>query len=181
MVGVTGRPGASAAPGLRAAVPPECNDDVDNDGDGSIDFDGGPDGEEPDFHCHSLDDDTENPVPADPDVHSRTLTFVGTEHEVREERRVLIVRGNLETDDGVNGCSSDVPTKLQRLVDGTWTKINRGRTHERDADGDGDYRFRLTVGDLEGRYRLVAPRTVDRASGDPCSRAQVTFRHQHRT
>ena len=39
----------------------ECSDDIDNDGDGNVDFDGGPDGGLADAHCSSAGDDRERP------------------------------------------------------------------------------------------------------------------------
>jgi hypothetical protein len=172
---------AGSAASLAPAEPPDCSDDVDNDGDGYTDYDGGPPEGTPDPGCEDLNDDELPFNTGAPSAHDRTVTFVRSEHEARKDRTVLIVRGHLVTDDGTDGCSSDVPVKIERLVGGTWTKINRGRTHERDADEDGDYRFRLTVGDLEGRYRLVAPRTVLDSSGvrNVCLHAQQTIRHRH--
>ncbi len=42
------------------SVCPECNDGIDNDGDGFIDWNGGPGGEPKDPHCKSASDDSES-------------------------------------------------------------------------------------------------------------------------
>ena len=51
--------------GVRATtIHTQCSDDLDNDGDGRIDFDGGPDGGLPDVHCVSAEGDREAAPPA---------------------------------------------------------------------------------------------------------------------
>jgi hypothetical protein len=203
-VGVAARPGAlagpspgpspSASPSPSPTGPPQCSDDIDNDGDGSIDFDGGPNGETADPGCDSSEDNSENPFHPSPCGrslprkmtscvhHTRTIRISRLSHVEHSARTSLVVRGNLKTDDGEDLCSSDVPIELQRRSHDDWVKVQLGRTHAGDADQDGDYRFRLTVGDLQGRYRVVAPRhlvTESETSLTPCSRAETTFRHRH--
>ncbi len=58
---------SSAFAGVALAQTPACSDDIDNDNDGFIDFDGGPNGEPPDPGCESPGDFHEEPVNHPPD------------------------------------------------------------------------------------------------------------------
>ena len=197
-VGVAARPGAlagpspgpspspSASPSPSPTGPPECRDDFDNDGDGFIDFDGGPKGKgkDNDPGCDSLDDNSEAPYNPCACIveHSRVISITGEFHVTNKVGRSLAFSGSVETVDGTEMCSSHVPLKLQLFVDGRWKTTATGRTSEDDLDGNDKYPFRISTKDRTGRYRITAVKIQLNPAPTElliCLKAMDTARHRH--
>jgi hypothetical protein len=170
----------------------QCSDGIDNDGDGTIDFEGGPNGEGADPGCDSPEDDNEFEIPGCRRLggrvsttcidHHRVVRVTDTRHVRRDGKRVLEIRGTVETPDGTTSCSSGVPMKVQRLEGGKWMTIREPRTSYSDRDGDGRYGLRATVADSRGEYRILAPRHMIAESPElltPCLKDVARFGHQH--
>ena len=150
----------------------ECDDDVDNDGDGFIDF-----GDDP--SCDSATDDTEAPQDEVVTQHARTLSIDAARH-VRlpgKSKPALLIKGQVLASDGFNECASEVPVKIQIRAGGEWV------TRKSDTTNDNGV-FKVLVRDVAARYRAVAPKfqiadTSNPNQIDECLKAKDTIRHGH--
>lgn len=145
----------------------ECDDAIDNDGDGLIDY---PD----DPGCAEEQDGSELPVNVIDDLerHGRTVS-IRFDHD--SDR--LVVYGRLRVDDGFEECRAGQPINVQRRVDGRWVT-------KKSTDTNRKGRYAVEIFDLASRYRAVAPRTEivdDRLNKmDVCRKAVKGKRHRHR-
>ena len=147
----------------------ECDDGIDNDGDGLIDF-----GEDP--GCVDDNDGSELPVnyvevhPHDRSISLRFEDATGTGD------KGLVVFGRLRAP-GFPDCRSVQPVNVQRRVNGRWVTKKTTTTNRRG-------RYAVEVADRVSRYRAVAPRTELQPFPDGlihiCSEAVKAKRHRHR-
>ena len=148
-------------PGL--PVQPQCNDSVDNDGDGLVDYPADP-------GCESLQDNTEGDAAGN--SHARTAKITKAKHvKVGEGKRSLKVKGKVTTNDGFAACSASAPVKVQYKAGGEW---NTRKSSFTNSNGN----FSVLIRDVTGKYRVVAVKfEVD---GDTCLRDQSPVkRHRH--
>ncbi len=153
-------------------VDPECDDGIDNDNDGFIDF-----GEDP--GCVDDQDNSELPVnqPPDPDVfrHDRSIS-IRFQDGTGARNNGLVVFGRLRAP-GFPDCRSGQPVNIQRRVSGRWVTKKTTNTNRRG-------RYAVEIFDQASRYRAVAPRTEleDLANNrvDICRKAIKAKRHRHR-
>jgi hypothetical protein len=147
---------------------PECNDNIDNDNDGQVDFPN-------DDDCAGLDDDSEG----GPDVnrHGRSVDFNQDQHKkLSKNKRSLKLRAKVSVNDGFNACRSEVPLKFQIRVGGEWITRKSTTTNEKGVG-------KVLIRDIAARYRAVANK-VELPSTDPgtvelCAKASDTRRHGH--
>ena len=185
MFGVMGHPGASAAPGQRPAEPPDCDDSVDNDGDGFIDFDGGPYDEAPDPGCDGPNYDTEEPFneASIADEHERAVSIRRIYHVTESGLRSVVIRGTIETLDDRTSCSSHADLRLERYAGGEWVKEKYGSASDVDKNSDGRYPFVISTEDSGGRYRVKAAQLIQASDEEDhynvCLRAVAKTEHRH--
>jgi hypothetical protein len=147
----------------------ECDDGIDNDGDGFIDY-----GDDP--SCTS-EDDGEEPFDEGTEAqkHDRSIAF--RFRDLAGERRdELAVSGRVRVPDGFSSCARAQEIRIQRRVDGQWvTRVRVG------TDSDG--RFESVIPDRPGRYRAVARHSevfTDDEEVHICRRGEKVKRHRHR-
>lgn len=155
----------------------DCDDAIDNDGDGFIDF-----GEDP--GCTSEDDGSEEPfnAPVEERRHPRRINmrfrdWVGP----GDEGLVIFGRLRLVEDNGLRKCTQQQPVAIQRFVDGEYKTVKTATTNARG-------RYAGVVFDKPGPYRAVAPRTEIVIEHDDeeqneehiCLRASKAKTHHHR-
>ena len=150
----------------------QCEDKLDNDGDGFIDFPGDP-------GCTSTTDDVE--APSDPAVaeHTRTVQITALRHvQVSgSNNTALMVKGQVSANDGLAECTQSVPVKVQLRLEGEWITRKSDVTNEQGI-------FKILIRDLRGRYRAqaVKKQLADPAGSDQvqrCIKAKAVKRHQH--
>ncbi|HEX2196842.1 MAG TPA: hypothetical protein VHJ76_07940 [Actinomycetota bacterium] len=143
-----------------------CNDGVDNDGDGFVDYDEDP-------GCTSVEDDSETPAPhPDPVFHRRTVA-VRFAHD--EATGALLVYGRVREADDFRSCIRRQTVRIQRREDGRWVTLKTATTNRRGL-------FAQTVGDGETRYRarVLRMETFFRDTLHICRRASKSKPHRHR-
>ena len=193
-----GNPGAGvgSAPGAPAGqcqdvvtkdyVQPDtqCDDGVDNDGDGFIDF-----GDDP--GCESAADDSEapfnEPEPTRERV-SRTVNIKKDKHvQISPKNRALMIKGVVNVP-GVDNhtrdlCGGNVPVKIQLRAGGEWITRKSDTTGGNFNNRQGGYVFKVLIRDVAGRYRAVATKfqisDPDTNRELTCLKAQDTRRHRH--
>ena len=150
---------------------PECDDGLDNDNDGFIDF-----GDDP--SCTSELDDTEEPfdrpdptkVPHDRRISIRFNDGTGA------RGNGLVVFGRLRAPDYPD-CRKQMPVNVQRRVNGRWITKKTTTTNRRG-------RYAVEIFDQASRYRAVAPRQEiledDLNELHVCRKAVKAKRHRHR-
>jgi hypothetical protein len=147
----------------------ECDDGIDNDGDGYVDY-----GDDP--GCISEQDDSEQPVDGG-DVwvrHDRTVGF--RFRHLLGPGDGLAVSGRVRVQDGYVRCARNEEIRIQRLVDGRWDTKDRLRT---DSLG----RFESVIPDRPGSYRVRVRRSEiveDESVFHVCRQAHEDKRHRHR-
>ena len=188
-------PGASAEPA-------ECNDAIDNDGDGQTDYPDDPDCTAPedntettppptecqdgldndgdgridygeDPDCTRYGDDQEASGVKEDDWHDRYLALKPFRHEEFPRYQGLVIRGLVRSEK--SRCVAKIPVKIQVRDDGHWV------TWKTDTTTQSGF-FRVIVRDLPGRFRAVATRRLfEQESGTQagCRRAQDIRRHHH--
>lgn len=128
---------------------PDCNDGVDNDGDGKIDF-----GNDP--GCASADDNTEDSEGTEPTItrHNRIAKIAGFKHvDVGKKNPALRVKAKVTHDDGHNvpGCQNDVPVDFQIKAGGEWITRKSSNTNDNGV-------AKILIRDLKAKYRAIAVR-----------------------
>lgn len=150
----------------------ECDDGIDNDGDGFIDF-----GEDP--GCLDEADGSEEPFnPAETPLirHPRTISMHFRDANGEQDGR-LVVSGRLrlaEDGDAYRRCIRGRQVKIQRLVD-EWVTKDRDVTNRRG-------RYSGTVPDVVGTYRAVAVPAqfvIEDVAVHNCQRADKEKPHRH--
>jgi hypothetical protein len=153
---------------------PECDDGLDNDGDGFTDF-----GEDP--GCVDDQDNSELPVnPPDEDPrkvrHDRTIS-IRFQDGTGARNNGLVVFGRLRAADGFNDCRAAQPVNVQRRVGDRWVTKKTTTTNRRG-------RYAVEIFDQASRYRAIAPRTEildeDLNELHVCRKAFKAKRHRHR-
>ncbi len=146
-----------------------CNDRVDNDGDGLVDYPEDP-------GCTSVDDDSETPGPGgDGGVFHDRIVHLFFDHTRREGELRLYGKVRLEDRGASPDCVLGRAVRIQRRIDGRWETLETATTNAR-------RRFAARVADDTGRYRAVAVR-AEILVGDSlhvCRRAKKTKVHRHR-
>ncbi|MDQ3915083.1 MAG: Ig-like domain-containing protein [Actinomycetota bacterium] len=153
-------------------VDPECDNGIDDDGDGFID--------EEDPSCDSPTDDDESPFdePPPPDrfPHDRRIS-IRFNDGTGARGNGLVVFGRLRVPDGFNDCRSQQPINIQRRISGRWVTKKTTNTNRRG-------RYAVEIFDQASRYRAVAVRTkiedLDNNRVDICKKAVKAKRHRHR-
>ena len=170
-----------AAPPPPPPPPPlaQCEDGVDNDGDGRIDFPN-------DTGCANGDDNSENTEGGggggggDPEEirRARTLKITELKH-VRlpgKRRPALLVKGRV-TSTNFADCAVEVPVKVQIFVGGEFVTRKSDTTN-------GQGVFKVLIRDVQARYRAVATKfqIEDTANNqiNICLKANDIRRHRHR-
>jgi hypothetical protein len=158
--------GAGAAWSSGGSRTPACDDGVDNDGNGSIDY---PD----DPGCSSAEDPSEGH--GDP-VETRWARQVSLHFGDWGRGRVVVFGRLSRAEGGPTECVVGMPVALSRRTRTGWSSAGTVTTNE-----DGWY---VAVRrDRPGRYRAVAPRRrADAADGSwaICRRDAVAKPHRHR-
>lgn len=152
---------------------PECNDGIDNDGDGLIDY---PD----DPGCTSIDDNTEDSDQPGPEpvktFHDRTIKITKFRHvDIGKKRPALLVKGRV-TAPGYPDCAQAVPVKVQIRAGGEWITRKSDSTNDRGV-------FKVLIRHVHKKYRAVANRyqieDTDRNTVDVCRRVRNAKRYRH--
>jgi len=145
-----------------------CDDGVDNDGDGFIDF---PD----DPGCTSDTDDSEEPFNVPEPTTTRHARKVGISFD--HQRGQLVVTGRLRVPDGFVRCSRHMTVEVQQRLNGRWVTQTSDTTSR-------SGRYKAALEDLAGRYRAVAPKDRLTNAGsntvDVCLKATKSDSHHHR-
>ena len=158
----------------------ECNDGIDNDGDGKIDFGSGSNNDQ---GCASIDDNTEDGGgPGNQD----DFTEVRRERDVEitriahvflpgKDKPALLIKGRVSAP-GFAECASEVPIKVQIRAGGEWITRKSDTTSENGV-------FKVLIRDVQARYRAIAPRfeIIDEPNEtiNICVKAKDTQRHGH--
>jgi hypothetical protein len=152
----------------------ECDDAVDNDGDGLVDYPEDPgctdeaDGSEDPFHA----------IPPDTVRHRRDIGMHFVHRGGRDDRR-LVVAGRVrleDPDDSFLTCTRGQTVLIQRREHGEWITKEEATTN---AQG----RYSGAVGDRPGRYRATVERArvaLDDDEVHECLRARKVKPHRHR-
>jgi len=154
--------------------PAACEDGIDNDQDGMIDFTP-PAGQTADPGCTSPQDQTEAPNPTQPPTvtrHDRSAKVNGFEHVSvpTKKRPRLEVKATVRHDDAHNfaGCQADVPVNIQIRAEGRWITRKTASTNNRGV-------VKVLIEDIPAKYRAKAPRieVQDQSANrvDVCRRA----------
>ena len=103
--------------------------------------------------------------------------FTLTTHHARsvslELKKHLVASGTVSVTDGFNACRSNVPVKIQRLVDGQWKVVGSDQTA-----GNGNYK--TSVKDKTGKYRAIAKKENLNGGADICTAdTSATRKHHH--
>lgn len=147
----------------------QCDDGVDNDGDGWVDF---PD----DPGCDDAADDDESNEPV-VTQHSRTAEITNFKHIdlPGKKKPALMVKGRVTVDDGFDACANQVPVKVQIRASGEWITRKTDSTNENGV-------FKVLVRHVHAKYRVVAP-AIDLADEhgdiDQCLKASDGARYDH--
>ncbi|MDQ4024550.1 MAG: Ig-like domain-containing protein [Actinomycetota bacterium] len=153
-------------------IEPECDNGIDDDGDGFID--------EEDPSCDSPTDDDESPVDPPPDPrrvpHDRRIS-IRFQDGTGARNNGLVVFGRLRVPDGFSDCLSQQPVNIQRRISGRWVTKKTTNTNRRG-------RYAVEIFDQASRYRAVAVRTEildeDLNELHICRKAVKAKRHRHR-
>jgi hypothetical protein len=156
----------------------QCEDGVDNDGDGRIDFPNDP-------GCANGDDDTENtestqpPPPPPTEIRrERTIEITRLRHVFLpgKNKPALLVRGVVRAPT-LPECASEVPIKVQIRAGGTWITRKSDTTNSIGV-------FKVLIRDVAARYRAVAPKfQIEDTTNNIlniCLKANDVRRHRHR-
>jgi hypothetical protein len=85
----------------------------------------------------------------------------------------LTASGTVKVADGFNACRSNVTVEIQRLKNGTWTKVGSDKT-----TSDGKYKKALD--DKTGKYRAIAKKKTLNGGDDICvADTSPTVKHTH--
>jgi len=85
----------------------------------------------------------------------------------------LTASGTVKVADGFNACRSNVTVEIQRLKNGTWTKVGSDKT-----TSDGKYKKALE--DKSGKYRAIAKKKTLNGGDDICvADTSPTVKHTH--
>ncbi len=85
----------------------------------------------------------------------------------------LTASGTVKVADGFNACRSNVTVEIQRMKNGTWTKVGSDKTS---SDG----KFKKTVEDKSGKYRAMVGKKTLNGGDDICVKAaSPTVQHTH--
>lgn len=149
--------------------PTQCDDGVDNDGDGWVDF---PD----DPGCENAADDDEGNEPLVRD-HSRTAEITRFKHIALpgKDKPALMVKGVVTVDDGFSACANQVPVKVQIRASGEWITRKTDSTNENGV-------FKVLIRHVHAKYRVVAPRIElpdEHGDIDRCLKAKDTAVYDH--
>jgi len=152
---------------------PQCNDGLDNDGDGKIDHPNDP-------GCVDIQDNSENseqPPPTET-THERGIQITRFRHVdiPGAKKPALLVKGKVTSLDGFTPCMQDVPVKVQIYAGGIW--ITRKTDTTNDNGG-----WKVLIRDVAARYRARATKfqIQDTANNkvETCLRATDRRRHRH--
>lgn len=152
---------------------PQCNDGVDNDGDGQVDF-----GQDP--GCSDVNDNTENTEDTNPDptvtTHDRTIKITRFRHvDIGKARPALLIKGRVTSPD-FESCAQAVPVKVQIRAGGEWITRKSDTTNDRGV-------FKILIRHVHAKYRAVATRyqieDLDNNNVDVCRRARHARRYRH--
>ena len=145
---------------------PECDDDLDNDGDYLVD--------EQDPGC--ADDNSEGPFNGGSEVAWDRTVGMRFAHVKRPGGRLVIFGKVGVVGAQVPPCIADVVVAIQRRVDGEWRLMRSTVTNERGQ-------YFLTLNDAEARYRAIArrhrARTDDGSLIGVCRNAYKAKPHRH--
>jgi hypothetical protein len=97
-------------------------------------------------------------------AHSRSVTLKLKKH--------LIAQGKVSGGDGLTGCVSGVPVKIQRNKSGHWKTVGSTTT-----SGSGSYKKKIK--DKEGKYRAKAPKVALNNGADVCLADTSPSRKHH--
>ncbi len=149
---------------------PECNDGIDNDGDGAVDYPSDP-------GCVDINDNTENSdQPGETFFHARTAEISSFKHIKLpgKKKPALRVKGTVDAPDYAD-CEAFVPVKVQLRASGEWITRKTDVTNENGV-------WKVLIRDVKGRYRVTATKfeIVDNANNiNVCQRARDEARHTH--
>jgi hypothetical protein len=81
--------------------------------------------------------------------------------------------GTVKVADGFNACRSKVTVEIQRLKNGTWTKVGSDKTT---SDG----KYKAVLDDKTGKYRAIAKKKTLNGGDDICvADTSPTVKHTH--
>jgi hypothetical protein len=85
----------------------------------------------------------------------------------------LTASGTVKVADGFNACRSNVTVEIQRLKNGTWTKVGSDKTT---SDG----KYKEVLDDKTGKYRAIAKKKTLNGGDDICvADTSPTVKHTH--